>query len=129
MINYLMIAAGGALGSAARFGLSSLLQKSAGIGFPYGTLSVNIIGCFIIGIAAEMFEDLLVPSEWRSFTSIGFLGGFTTFSTFSLETVNLIREGESMQAIANVALSNVLGIAAVVAGIFAYRVIRKYILN
>ncbi|MBX7042811.1 MAG: fluoride efflux transporter CrcB [Ignavibacteria bacterium] len=129
MINYIMIAVGGALGSVARFGMSSLVQKSAGIGFPYGTLSVNIVGCFVIGIAAEMFEDLLIPSEWRSFVTIGFLGGFTTFSAFSLETVNLIREGESLHAIANVALSNILGIAAVVAGVFAYRAIRKYILN
>lgn len=102
-----------------------MIQNSAGVSFPWGTLAVNIIGSFLIGFLSEMFDNLIVPSQWRSFATIGFLGGFTTFSTFSFETLNLLREKEYLYAFGNVLASNVVGIAAVVAGIFAFRIIYK----
>ncbi len=123
----IFIAAGGSLGCVARYGVSVMIQNSAGTSFPWGTLAVNIIGSFLIGFLAEMFDEMIVPSQWRSFATIGFLGGFTTFSTFSLETMNLLREGEYFYAISNLLSSNLLGILAVIAGIFSFRIIHKLI--
>jgi CrcB protein len=122
-----MIGIGGALGSMARFGFSALVQRSTDMGFPVGTMAVNIAGCFLIGFLAELFENILVPPQWRSFATIGFLGGFTTFSTFSLETINMLREGENAGAIMNVVISNILGVLSVAAGILTYRLFRKMI--
>lgn len=123
----LFIAAGGSLGCVARYGVSVLVQNTSGASFPWGTLAVNLIGSFLIGFVAEMFEEIIVPAQWRSFATIGFLGGFTTFSTFSLETMNLLREGEYFSAVMNLLSSNLLGMLAVVAGIFSFRVIHKLV--
>jgi len=121
----IFIAIGGSLGCVLRFGVSNMIQNSAGASFPWGTFAVNIIGSFFIGFLAEMFDAVIVPSQWRSFATIGFLGGFTTFSTFTFETLNLLREKEYLYAFGNILASNVVGIAAVVAGIFAFRIIYK----
>lgn len=121
----IFIALGGSLGCVLRFVVSTMIQNSAGASFPWGTFAVNIVGSFLIGFLAEMFDAVIVPSQWRSFATIGFLGGFTTFSTFSFETLNLLREKEYLYAFGNILASNVVGLAAVVAGIFAFRIIYK----
>ena len=102
------IAAGGAFGAIMRFWLSSGIYTWLGRDFPYGTLSVNVIGSFFIGITYILLtERLTIGSEFRSFIMIGFLGAFTTFSTFSLETLLLLQEDFLIKAAANV-LANVL---------------------
>ncbi len=102
------IAAGGAFGAIMRFWLSGGIYTWLGRDFPYGTLGVNVIGSFFIGITYILLtERLTFGSEIRSFIMIGFLGAFTTFSTFSLETLLLLQEDFLMKAAANV-LANVL---------------------
>src|SRR6266540_5931559 len=90
----IFVALGGALGSAFRYLLSTWTQTvSKSIDFPYGTLTVNLIGCFVIGFLAQLAEERGVfTSESRAFVFIGILGGFTTFSSFGNETINLLRD-------------------------------------
>ena len=112
------IAAGGALGAVMRFWVSGGIYAWLGRDFPYGTLSVNLIGSFIIGIAFVLLtERLTLGAEVRSFVLIGFLGAFTTFSTFSLETLILLQEGLLFKAAANFLLSVLLCIIATWGGI------------
>ncbi|NOQ80153.1 MAG: fluoride efflux transporter CrcB [Gammaproteobacteria bacterium] len=102
------IAAGGAFGAIMRFWVSGGVYAWLGRDFPYGTLSVNVIGSFFIGIASILLtEKLTLTAEVRSFVMIGFLGAFTTFSTFSLETLFLLQEGLLIKAAGNI-LTNVL---------------------
>lgn len=115
-----MIAAvgiGSFLGGILRYLLSQLIQSKVLSTFPFGTLTVNIIGCFLIGIAFGFSERSLFPAEWRLFIVTGFLGGFTTFSSFSNETVALIRDGQSWHALSYVAGSVIVGLIATFAGI------------
>lgn len=101
-----MVFAGGGIGAAARYWLSGLAYQRWGSEFPSGTLLVNVIGCFLIGLLMSIFEErfVLYPSL-RIFLTIGILGGFTTFSSFGFETVALLRDGELFYASANVLLS------------------------
>jgi len=102
----LFIAFGGAAGSVMRFGVSSLVYSSLGRGFPYGTLTVNVAGSFLMGLlSVVMIEKLSLSAEWRAAILIGFLGAFTTFSTFSLETLQLMQQGELTKAGLNMLLS------------------------
>ena len=102
------IAAGGAFGAIMRFWVSGGIYAWLGRDFPYGTLSVNVIGSFFIGIAFILLsERLTLGAEVRSFVMIGFLGAFTTFSTFSIETLFLLQEGLLIKAAANI-LTNIL---------------------
>lgn len=115
-MTYLWVALGSALGGMARFGCSGLAGRLFGETFPWGTLIVNVTGSLLIGCIAGIFSPdakLLLASEWRAFLMIGVLGGFTTFSTFSLETLNLARDGQWPLAGANVAASLVLCLLAV----------------
>ena len=112
------IAAGGALGAVMRFWVSGGIYAWLGRDFPYGTLTVNLIGSFIIGIAFVLLtERLTLGAEVRSFVLIGFLGAFTTFSTCSLETLILLQEGLLFKAAANILLSVLLCIIATWGGI------------
>jgi CrcB protein len=120
-----LIAAGGSLGAIARYGVSTFVYASLDESFPWGTLAVNVTGSFLIGVFAELFDAALFPAEWRSFLAIGFLGAYTTFSTYTLETVNLLRDGELKLATVNILAGNVAGIAAVVLGIYLSRFIMK----
>jgi fluoride exporter len=109
MLNYILVSAGAAIGGALRFGISSYIQKHISVIFPYGTLVVNIVGSFILGIVMFYLNDKeLIGNEFRLFLAIGFCGGFTTFSSFSYETLNLFRDAEFGLAIYNVLLNVVL---------------------
>ncbi len=117
MINILFIGAGGFLGAISRYLVSLWIGERFGRTFPMGTFSVNIIGCFIIGLLMTLFsERVLVPHQWRLFAAVGFVGSFTTFSTFEYETGTLIFDGEWFLAALNVALSIIVGFAALKAG-------------
>jgi fluoride exporter len=116
VITYLWIALGGALGSVARFGCSSLIAHWFGERFPWGTMIVNITGSFIIGAFSALTGPdgrLLVSPDARLFITVGICGGYTTFSSFSLQTLNLVRDGEFAYAGLNIVLSVFACLAAV----------------
>lgn len=117
----LYIGLGGAVGSILRYSLSGVAQRFGDASFPTGTLAVNIIGCFAIGILYEMFERSLITESMRAFAMIGLLGGLTTFSTFGLESVNLLRDGEQKLAVINIVGTNLLCITALFVGLFLAR--------
>ncbi len=125
MRHLILIALGGMTGALARYGLSRLIQTSVNDFFPWGTMAVNLSGCLFIGLAFELFDRAMIPSDLRSFITIGFLGAFTTFSTYSLETINLLREGEIRLCLTNVLLSNILGLLLVVSGMYAAKLALK----
>jgi fluoride exporter len=115
MLKVLLVGVGGFLGSVLRYGLGGLIQEwSRRDDFPVGTLAVNLIGCLVIDLLAELAEarGAFTP-ETRAFVFIGILGGFTTFSSFGHETLNLWRDPETFLALLNVAAHVVLGLAAV----------------
>lgn len=117
---YAAIMIGGALGSAARFALSMWITEASQTTFPWGTFAVNVIGSFVIGVFGGLTGPdgpLLVSPEVRVFVAIGILGGFTTFSSFSLQTIMLLQDGQWLWASGNVVLSVVLCLAATAAGI------------
>jgi CrcB protein len=119
LVTYLWIAIGGALGSVARFWCSGVAARLVGETFPWGTIVVNVTGSFVIGFAAtSMGPDgrLFVGSTARQFIMVGICGGYTTFSSFSLQTLDLLNDGEWLPAIGNVGLSVVLCLLAVWAG-------------
>jgi len=114
----LLAGIGGFIGSALRYAATGYVQQlSRSPAFPYGTLAVNLIGCFLIGFLSQLAESRgLFTAEARTFVFIGILGGFTTFSAFGNETMNLWREGQNSLALANVAAHLVLGLGAVWVG-------------
>lgn len=94
---------GGGLGAVARYGLGGAVHRLAGSRFPYGTLTVNILGCLLIGFVMSFSANRLsVTPTIRLFLTIGLLGGFTTFSSFSYETIELLRDGQNLYALINV---------------------------
>ncbi len=106
MMQLISIAIGGAVGALCRYGMSNGIYAMLGRGFPYGTLSVNLLGSIIMGASyVIMLERMDVSPEWRAGITIGLLGAFTTFSTFSIETLNLLEAGESIKAGLNILLS------------------------
>ena len=116
MLNYLWVALGGALGSIARFWASGLVAARFGETFPFGTLVVNVSGSFVIGFFATLTDPdgrLLVAPGFRTFFMAGICGGYTTFSSFSLQTLSLLREREWLYAGANALLSLALCLIAV----------------
>ncbi|MBN2216230.1 MAG: CrcB family protein [Pirellulales bacterium] len=113
----LWLAAAGGLGTLARYGLAGLVHRIDGASFPWGTITVNVGGCFAVGLLAALFENRWpVSGEIRLIVLVGFMGGFTTFSAYMLETSELVRSAEWLRAAANVGLQNILGFAALVAG-------------
>ena len=117
MTKLLFIALGGGLGAALRYAVSSGVQRLSDGTFPIGTLSVNVLGCVGIGLFGTLFTGpIMVREEVRFAVLVGFLGGFTTFSTFGYETTALLADGEWWRAAANVILQNVLCLVAVFGG-------------
>ncbi len=119
LITYFWIANGSALGGIARFWCSGVAARMVGETFPWGTLIVNVVGSFIIGFAAtSMGPDgrMFVGTTPRQFVMVGFCGGYTTFSSFSLQTLNLLNDGEWFYAVGNIGLSVGLCLIAVWAG-------------
>jgi CrcB protein len=117
----LWIALGGAAGSVLRYLVGGFIQRSAHMGFPVGTLGVNIVGGFIIGALAQHYMNVETHPTMRALLITGFCGGFTTFSAFSLETVGLLRGGEYGKASAYVVLSVSLSILATFSGMAAVK--------
>lgn len=120
MTKWLNLLIGGILGTVARYALAGATYRVFGTEFPYGTLVVNLSGCFLIGLFAALADTkFLIGPNGRMLLMIGFCGAFTTFSTYILESANLIRDGETMRALLNVVGSVVLGFIAFRVGIFA----------
>lgn len=118
MLKLFLLLSGGALGTAARYYLQGISYKVFDTTFPYGTLAVNLTGSFVIGLLWGISEYTTMTTEFRTFSFIGVLGGFTTFSSFTLETMNLFRDGETKFAIINILSNNLLGLILVFAGFF-----------
>jgi CrcB protein len=110
------IALGGGFGALSRYYISKLIINSFGVIAPIGTLAVNLCGSLLIGFFYGMFDKTVVGPEIRIFVTIGFLGAFTTFSTFALENIHLFRDGEIKLALLYIGISNVLGLFFVLAG-------------
>ena len=112
----LLIALGGALGSVGRYAIGTLVQRSSPIAFPIGTLTVNVVGCMLVGILTKAYVHGQGNPDMRALLIVGFCGGFTTFSAFSLEVVSLAQGGEWMRAAAYVGGSLLLCLAGTAAG-------------
>lgn len=122
MTHLLAIAAGGAVGALLRYGVAHAVYGWLGRAFPYGTLVVNVSGCLAMGVLYVMLiERLQVSSEWRSGILVGLLGAYTTFSSFTMETLALMDQGEKMRALANVLASVALCLVATWTGVVAAR--------
>ena len=117
-----LLALAGAVGTLARYGLAGFVHRISGASFPFGTLAVNVRGCFLAGLLWTLFEHRWsVPGETRAILMLGFLGAFTTFSAFILETGELMRSAQFMYAAANVLMQTSLGLIALFAGIILGR--------
>jgi fluoride exporter len=117
-----LVGIGGLLGSVARYAVALLFAGQSSSTFPFATLVVNIAGCFLIGIVFALSErGNIVSPEWRIFLTTGFCGGFTTFSTFSYESLRLLEDGEIIYLSANILISVVAGLAATYLGILLVR--------
>lgn len=112
----LIVGAGGFIGSVCRYLLSIFVQQKAASEFPFGTLSVNIIGCLLIGIMFGVAQRMQMSGEWRLLLITGVLGGFTTFSAFSIETINLFKGGNLSYVFIYILSSVIVGLAATLAG-------------
>ncbi|HKI76932.1 MAG TPA: fluoride efflux transporter CrcB [Ignavibacteriaceae bacterium] len=122
-MNYIIVSLGAAFGGGLRYWISNLIHKYLPSYFPYGTLVVNIVGSFLLGLIIFYFDQRdLISSELRLFLAIGFCGGFTTFSTFSFETMSLFRDSQFLLGIINILLSLILTFA----GIYLAYIVSKY---
>lgn len=119
MEKLLLVMAGGGLGAASRYGISLLAVKMWGTRFPWGTLTVNLAGCFLIGLLFGLSDRVrLLTPEMRLLLITGFLGALTTFSTFSIETVSAGRAGLMVQPVVNILVNNLGGLALTVMGLW-----------
>ena len=124
MTKYLMVGIGGALGSVLRFWVGGYVGDRLGVRFPYGTFLINCTGSFLVGFVVTLLAERTHWSpNWRSLIPIGFIGGYTTFSTFELETFRSFQDGEILVAGLNVAVSVVVGFVSVWLGVIAGRTI------
>ncbi|HPG41515.1 MAG TPA: fluoride efflux transporter CrcB [bacterium] len=124
MQNYFLVGIGAAFGGIFRYWLSGAVQRKLPFTFPLGTLTVNILGSFLLGFIIFFLDSReLISSEMRIFLTIGFCGGFTTFSTFSFETINLIRDAEYFYAFLNAGLNLFLTLSAVILAYYLSKIL------
>ena len=124
MRDIVLVAVGGSIGAVGRWAVSGLVHRVAGAGFPWGTLAVNVVGSLLMGfILGLALESEVVPPALRLTLTAGFLGAFTTFSTFSYETMRLFEDGAVRLGVANVLVSVVLGLAAAWGGVWLSRLV------
>ena len=116
-MKYLWVGLGGALGSLARYVLGLVIYERMGTRFPYGTFVINVSGCFVIGLVLTVLDEQLgLSPAWREAMAIGFIGAFTTFSTFEYETLRAVQHGQAATALTYLVSSVALGFVAVWAG-------------
>jgi len=119
-LRILLIAVMGAIGTLARYGLQGAVQFRSGSSFPYGTLVVNLTGCLLLGFLGQLtLNRMVISPEWRIAMTIGFFGGYTTFSSFGWETAKMLQDGEWAHATVYVSASLVAGLLLTLAGIHA----------
>ena len=124
LLKLLAVAVGGGIGAVTRYLVSVWAAGRFGANFPYGTLIVNVAGCFMIGLFMTLTtERLIVSPYWRLVFAVGFLGGLTTFSSFSYETLRLVEDSDILLAFYNTGLSLIVGFAATWVGIVVARLI------
>lgn len=124
MYKILLVALGGSIGAVTRYLVSNWAAEKFGAEFPYGTLIVNVVGCFIIGAFMTMAtERLIINPYWRLLVTVGFVGGLTTFSSFSYETFRLLEDANLVMALYNIALNFILGFCATWMGISFIRLV------
>ena len=117
-VRIFLLAVFGIAGTLARYGLEGVVQHRSGSSFPYGTLSVNLLGCFFLGVIGKFaLNHVSISPDLRIGLTVGFFGAFTTFSTFSWETIRMLEDGEWMKGTAYVAASVLLGLIVMLAGI------------
>ncbi len=122
MLKYVMVGIGGFIGTIARFVLGSYIGNRFGTRFPYGTFVINVSGSFLLGMVMTVLAQKTDASpNWRYLVPIGFIGAYTTFSTFEYETLRTVQDGQVLIGFANIALSVIVGLAAVWAGIVVGR--------
>ena len=123
MLKYIAVGVGGFLGAVARYALGVYIGSRYGVRFPLGTFVINVSGSFLIGLILTLLARTTASSYWRYLIPIGFIGAYTTFSTFEYETFRAIQDGQVMTGLLNVGLSLVIGFVAVWAGAFIGRVL------
>lgn len=116
MLKYLVIGLGGFAGAIARYVVGSYIGERYGVRFPYGTFVINMTGSFLVGFVVAWLSQTTASTYWRYLIPIGFIGAYTTFSTFEYETLRALQDGQITAGLLNVVLSVVLGLAAVWAG-------------
>lgn len=121
MSNVFLVALGGAIGAVLRYAISGWAHSAFGEAFPWGTLSANLLGCFAIGFLWILSERAWLSPHAGTLLLTGLVGAFTTFSTYGLESLNLLREGAVLQGLLNLLLSNLIGLGLVFLGIVAAR--------
>ena len=119
----MLVGFGGAVGACARYWLSGLCGRWFGQDFPYGTLGVNVLGCFLLGLLAHILQQEVISEVWRLPLAIGFLGSLTTFSTFGCETFKLLESSNWPSALANIGSQLALGLLAVWGGATVARMV------
>jgi fluoride exporter len=120
-VPYLVVALGGALGAVARVAISNLFVRRIGVAWPYGTLFINVTGCLVIALFITYFSDRELNPNWRYFFPTGFVGAYTTFSTYEYELIKLVESRSAAGAAAYFVLSNGLGFVACLLGIWLGR--------